>query len=77
MFPDAHKFVIEGGCFNEAQNQTVDMSTNFTLILVGSDQVDLGTLQNPETWKKLVSKAMDSTETDVSAAAGRLGNSQK
>ncbi|KAF8969006.1 hypothetical protein BDZ97DRAFT_1902747 [Flammula alnicola] len=62
MFPASHEFVIQGGCFNEAQTQHVDYSTKyeFNVTIVAGDKAqpdELGHLLNPEKWEKLIHKA--------------------
>jgi len=68
MLPNAQGFVIEGGSFNEAQNQHVDHSTNYQITNIsflsealhskaGASANDLESPLNREALEKFISQA--------------------
>ena len=80
MASSAQGFVIEGGNFNEAQNQSVDHSTNYQLLNIslssevlhskaGASANDFGSLLNREALDKLISQAKLLVETAKSSSS--------
>ena len=79
MASSAQGFLIESGSFDEAQNQSVDHSTNYKLNISLSSEVlhskagasanDLGSLLNREALDKLISQAKLLVETAKSSSS--------